>query len=278
MKYRGVIMKTDFIKSLHLGHYGEDFCFNHLASLLKHYYVISKGKCTNDHIEGCDYRILVLDRDDGYVTPEELDWTPGTNDAGKAFPFCMYEGGVEIKTIKNFLLRNNDNSDPSGTIGFELWSDSSRSKPGWLFSLINPEAQCELAEKDKRVKPAEVPIILIFALIQFGDVIAVIAFEDIPALLDRLYDLAYESGVDLKEIPCGESARDWKPNNMLLINNMWHVSLDDLSDLATVTMVANGIRYQTEDNLYDILQEDRFSCLEECALRKVSKDKYYDDD
>ncbi len=59
---------------------------------------------------------------------------------------------------------------------------------------------------------------------------------------------------------------------------MWHVSLDDLSDLATVTMVANGIRYQTEDERTDILQEDRFSCLQSCALRKVSRDKYYDDD
>ena len=266
-------MTHSFNDAVNTGQQGEAFCFENLSSLLSRYLVLSKTMCTQEHIEGGDYRILALLPSDEELT-ELPDWLPDKDLSRRAIPMTMYEGGVEVKTINNFLTRNNDNDEPSGTIGFELWSNANRNDPGWLYALCHPKAQRVRSKENKSVFPSTQPLALLFALKHLGSLIAVISFEDIPGLLDRLFDIAFECGVDLHKwnVPVGKAAEGWQPLNMLLIQNMWHVPFEKLADLASVTMVSEGIIVPKSE--HDILlQHSRLDYLKKAAMHQLSDEK-----
>ena len=98
---------------------------------------------------------------------------------------------VEIKTVRNFLARTNDNEDIHGTLCFELWKTDTRASHGWLPKIMHPESH----------RNAITPDILVFLLIDYVDAFASIAFEDTSALFLRLRSLAAEQGIDLDNLP-----------------------------------------------------------------------------
>ena len=115
------------------------------------------------------------------------------------------------------------------------------------------------------------PHTLLFILVAFENAFASIAFENIPAFLDRLRSLAREANVDIDDaIPFGEQAQNWSPENMLLVGNMWLVSLADVEDLARVTIIGNKPRvrpdiYMQDRSCTSYTQEKRYEHLHELA-------------
>ena len=51
----------------------------------------------------------------------------------------LLQGGIEIKTVTGFLTRTNDHNEPSGSLGFELWTDKEKKHKGWLWAMMYPE-------------------------------------------------------------------------------------------------------------------------------------------
>ena len=145
------------------------------------------------------------------------------------------DAAVEVKTVRGFLFRTNDSEEQTGTIGFELWKSQKRKTPGWLLQMLCPDG-----------KKAVRPDILIFLLIAYDRVFASIAFEDVPALLDRLEKLSGETGFSLHDIPAGDPAADYMLPSGLLIENMWMIPLEKIQDLAHVVMIGEQPRLRPD--------------------------------
>lgn len=133
--------------------------------------------------------------------------------------------------------------------------------------MLHPERYQMAGEVPASVQPHT----LLFILVAFENAFASIAFENIPAFLDRLRSLAREANVDIDDaIPFGEQAQNWSPENMLLVGNMWLVSLADVEDLARVTIIGNKPRvrpdiYMQERSCTSYTQEKRYEHLHELA-------------
>jgi len=138
---------------------------------------------------------------------------------------------VEVKTVRGFLFRTNDNQEESGTIGFELWKSSKRTTSGWLPQMLNPDGI-------KSVQPG----ILIFLLVEYDRPLACVTFENVPALFERLKDLTGKMGFDLNNVPFSDEANAFTIPSGLLVKNMWLVPLIELKDLARITMIGEQPR------------------------------------
>ena len=228
----------NFIQNIRRGNPGEEFVQRHLAEITNGIYYDLRDR-TEEHVEGRDATGVRLQI--GAPTENDIpDFVniPGIHDVTVYAIDAIETGGIEVKTVWNFLFRTNDNEDPSGSIGFALWSDYSRTHYGWLMKILRPEAFYEPGQRMNAVRPLQ----LIYLLVEYEDAYACIAFKDVAALCERLRELAREHGFDLDNVPLGEQAQNWAPEGTLIVENVWFPPLSELADLAFVTMIGSQPR------------------------------------
>lgn len=172
----------------------------------------------------------------------------------------VYE--VKADDQRKFLMRDNNNFNAHGTIDIELYSNRNKKYKGWIYGYRHP------AEYTKEVqargcgttyfKPDILAYMLMTAPIlspeededpyaRFGDEqcmpYAAIVFEDFKALYERLNKLAEQKfGWTLEkwDMPKATDPRwnEWEKRGDMMYN-MWYVPLDEVADLATVTMIGD---------------------------------------
>lgn len=210
---------------------------------------------------------------------------------GASFNIFGRNGNIEVKTINNHLTRNdlwykdnNGDHEPSGSVQFEIFHDWKRTPAedryqGWLFSEYNYEKYNGVKQQHGRAETAATPDTLAFILMKNNkEPFACIAFEDIRALLARLYKILPFNEWDLdnigippatdteywkKYIRDGKQQPAWSPDRGGMIQNMWHVPFRLIADLATVTMIG-------EVNPAEELQKTPFKCPESIAQKRLT--------
>lgn len=156
---------------------------------------------------------------------------------------------TEIKAMLNnhYIIRDNDNLEPSGTIEFELWSnawdDNGHLKNrrlwtlGWLIGMLHPEEYNEYLSQETSIVTAQAPDELAFMLCKDGEgkkPYACIQFDDFTKLKERLYQIA---PFDLDHLISPLHRYDYWANKKLNVPfNTWYVALDKLIDLANITL------------------------------------------
>jgi len=156
---------------------------------------------------------------------------------------------TEIKAILNnhYIIRDNNNLEPSGTIEFELWSnawdDNGHLKNrrlwtlGWLIGMLHPEEYNEYLSQETSIVTAQAPDELAFMLCADDEgkqPYACIQFDDFTKLKDRLYQIA---PFDLDHLISPLHRYDYWANKKLNVPfNTWYVALDKLIDLANITL------------------------------------------
>ena len=138
---------------------------------------------------------------------------------------------IEVKTIRGFLFRTNDNNEENGTLGFEFWKSTKRRTPGWLVQMLFPDG-----------KQSVQPGILMFLLLAYDRPFACVTFENVPALFERLKELAGEMGFNLDAVPPNDQEVEFSISSGLLIKNMWMVPLEKLEDLAHIAIIGEQPR------------------------------------
>ena len=205
--------RNNFLQSMMKGETGQRFVLKHLDSLI------------------CDTVVQVADTSKEKISGKDCVATVVRRDMGDEV-----EKYVEVKTVWNYLTRTNDDEEPTGTLGFELWNKETRKTRGWLDKLLHPEKH----------KKAVRPDIFVFLLVAYENIFAAIVFEQIPDLIERLYDLAFKAGVDLNAIPCGPEAEEWQPHIGKIVKNMWLLPFSLFKDLATVTLIGKKPRVRPD--------------------------------
>ncbi len=264
------------------GKAGEQYVRDHIQCLLTHGFIKEQKDTAGDNVEGGDSRVIYCRFGEEIDLPDYIPdgWLSGV---GKAKRIISEEiGGLEVKTINNFTFRNNDNNEPSGTLPFELWNGD---RYGWLFALLYPELR--LKHEDDQPIHAVQPVLFCFLLISYLGPYACVMFEDFPALVQRLKDYAEEQGFELipksDTHPNGVPIDDdiWRQDDPYIIENCWHVPLERLVDLATITMLGemplikryyplrNGSFDYESDKQYVNLQQSRYSFLQQYAGNRM---------
>lgn len=265
------------------GTVGERFVTDHLDALVqKPDLILNLRNRAGEYVEGGDISAhsLVL----GDAVENFLPEFAGVIDIGDRTAYEVKDytiGSFEVKTDWGFLFRPNDNEEPFGTLAFALWADESRKKPGWLLRIMYPDLFYKEGEKIHSVQP----MTLFFVLAAYQNAFACIAFENIPALRERIEDIAAEAGFDLRNgVPIGEAAIGWQPEGMLLQDEMWYIQFSKLEDLATVTMIGERPRIRpdiiaAEYRCTSFVQNQRYDHLVKAAGGRavVSADEKYQD-
>ena len=199
----------------------ERFCFNHLNPMVTCQPFILNKKKTKDKYSNevrfsataCSYRNFRIIGETAYVERYE------------------HELNVVYKTMENYLTCLNDDPLSYGYIAFPLWTSISREKSGWLKDIFCTDEQ-----------RAALPSSLLIALKEKDKLVATIAFNNMPKLLERLNNLAAPYGANITDwnIPDGKAACSWWPEGMILENNFWLVPIEQLIDLAIVTKVGSN--------------------------------------
>lgn len=170
------------------------------------------------------------------------------------------EADAEVKGIlgKTLLKRDNNDNEPSGTIEFEMWSNAWKKVKGskkrvltprsvwthgWLHGYLHPvEHNKELRERgitDITYTTPEMLIYVYYADWNAEEPFVVIAFEDFGKLVERLKTISPWK-LDPWEVDFVSEERFntiTTPSRSYLLDNMWHVPLEAVADLATVTMI-----------------------------------------
>ena len=201
---------------------------------------------------------IFIKRDNGYTEGQDADYL--NIRAG------IRNGSIEVKTINSVITRNNHLTQ-SGLLPFELFSNGNYA--GWLLSMYSPEQYNQIKEQNNRPERAKRPTILAFIL--WSEVkqkpFVCIVFENVIALLQRLIDICPDAvnwGLSFNDIttqiPYKQNGRNnpywqqWRTSNNckskwgILVADMWHVPLDQIADLATITMIENNIDVAEEWN------------------------------
>ena len=182
-------------------------------------------------------------------------------DAKEVFvPYFEY-GGIEVKTIgtDQFLPRFGINDLACGTLGFPLWSKTEDLINGWTGYIREDYGNLKRWMEPTIENRGARPICLVHLLKtndyspttgkEYERFFAAVIFEDVGALLERLTKYLARHGVDLRDwnsIPIGEKAKTFKINGLFLQGNMVHVPLDEIKDLATVTLIGDDpVLYRT---------------------------------
>ena len=172
-----------------LGNTGHTYVRSHLQNFLVHGFIREERRTDEDHIEGAD-SIIYYCRFGEEVNSDtfQLENVGITNARG--FQIVSEEiGGLEVKTVDQYIFRNNDQNEATGTIPFELWSDKERTRLGWLLALIRPDIR--LHQEDDQPIHAVQPILLCFLLCSYTGPFACCMFENIPALPTRSSGCSY---------------------------------------------------------------------------------------
>lgn len=185
-----------------------------------------------------------------------------------SFDLMGRNGNVEIKTIKNYLTRDDtpqNNPNTKGTIPFEIfhnWPQKGKEKDteeleklyaGWLLSAYNYIEYNKIKEDKGRPERAEHPGLYVYVLLGSNNKpFACVVFEDIRATLERLYEICPDPsnwGIpDPRTLKPATEQEYWAQYNARkhfnkayggMINNVWHVPFESLYKLATVTMINN---------------------------------------
>jgi len=204
--------EDNFVVNRKEGRQGELYAQKHLDELITSA-VLSVTDTSTEKIEGKDFIASIADSETGEIT----------------------DAAIEVKTIRGFLFRSNDNNEESGTIGFELWKSDKRKTPGWLLQMLKPDGK-------KSVRPD----ILMFILVAYDRVFASVTFENVSALFERLEQLSGEMDFSLHEIPVGEQATGFTIPSGLLIENMWMIPFGKLADLAHVMIIGEQPRLRPD--------------------------------
>ena len=234
------------------------------------------------------YERVLLTHDHWGLT-KVIDFIEGKD--GKSFNIFGRNGNVEVKAIRNHLTRDDlwmeqykVDHELSGSVQFEIFHDwqsttAEERYQGWLWSEYNYEQYNAVKQQHGRPETAETPDTLAFILMKANkEPFACIAFEDIRALLTRLYKILPMKEWDIdnigippatdaeywkKYIRAGRQQPAWSADRGGMIQNMWHVPFRLLADLATVTMIG-------EVNPAEELQVARFKCPESVAQQRLT--------
>ncbi len=213
---------------------GEAFVTAHMEQLLSRSLLLNPTVTAATHVAGTD--MAALDARLGEPVDDLLpDYAQEPGTIGQPmYPIVHQEvGHIEIKTVWNYLTRNNDGMTPDGSLGFELWEDRSRRKPGFLLKYLHTGTPGE-----HTVLPSR----LVFLLAAYERPFACLAFENVPELLNRLTALAGEYGFDLGTVPMDAEAAAWVAPGACIVENMWQVPLEKIIGCATVTMIGEQPR------------------------------------
>lgn len=195
-------------------------------------------------------------------------------------------GTVEVKTIGSMTLINRDDvgEEKSGDIPFEMWRKAGSKEWGSLPAMSNPEAfNSAQNEKEKKRQaddalgvpntiryPDDVravkPDILGFIFCKdpmCQEPFAAVIFEDFKKLEARL-----------KEVKKKLKAE----GRFLIIQNVWHVPFDLISDLATVTMINDEPMLYSKPGCSVEVQKERLEYVKNAAKGRHLDTKKVDED
>lgn len=139
----------------------------------------------------------------------------------------------------SFLWRNNNFDCESGSLGFELWDKKTKTHMGCLYGYFYPE------EKENYVRPDRFCFVL--CLDDQGERPFCTIWFRWDTLSERLNILANKLCPDgmlcpFWTLPEGNDPY-WKENETWVLKfkdrplNMWHIPLEDVVDLAKITMI-----------------------------------------
>ena len=206
-------------------------------------------------------------------------------------------GYVEIKGVDDFLRHDYEynHGEISGTIPFEIFHTfSDKAYFGWGLTLYNVDQFNEGKRAHNRPETGVEPGTLVFILFDGYEEgkekpFAVIAFEDIGALRERLREiLPDEWNLDEWNMP-ELSDREywgkyidfdnhglcacWDTENGGMIQNCYHIPFRRLADLATVTVYGAEDPKTGADNPDDYdMQENRLNYIKQNAYDIKEKD------
>ena len=201
----------------------------------------------------------------------------------------IIKGPAEVKTARyeqyaawrRFLKRGEENEENHGRLSFAIWNaykgEKKRSRIGSLRRMFWPE--------DSNHERFPISYITVFLKQDGCTPYVCLAFERFRALKYRLIEIGYSVGLDLskegfEQIPCwnnGGNPDIWakekmKSNpNLILKGQMWYVRMEDVIDLATVTMIGDLPEInKAVNNCSTRLQQKRLDFLIEHSHGRVA--------
>ena len=259
--------QQSFVRNRNQGSTGNKFVDKHICELLSYDLILNPKDVQGLKIGGADgYEGYARF---GETVVDDPPWMGEERLTGGRQIIELTQGNSEKKTVWSFLFRTNDNSEPSGTVGFELWSSDKRKKAGWLPGYMHPERYLEI-DKDGNTTPQFVqPAVLFFLLMAYDMPFACIAFENFGKLSERLKEIGRELKLDPENPPADMASYD---GGALIIDNMWHVPFSRISDLAVVTMIGDKPRLRPDITIINSkeactngTQQARYDYLVSCA-------------
>ena len=262
----------DFQKCYKIGQIGEMITLENIGELGCSIIMMAKDETTK-RIEGKDGSVCSLRESDdpaAIARVEELSIDPFLREIGipentKLIPLEVHPWTYEAKTFKSFIDRDNDGLEEHGTLPFSIWMNQDRTGVGWLYRLNNPTAY-QYSNKPEK---------LMFVLIRNADdktpdPYCCIVFDDFDALSQRLKELSTIDLMDWDKLPKDETKATWSPKGMRLVQNMWYVPLDNIYDLASVTMIGEPARLKPipKFKITNAIQQARIDFLIELAAGK----------
>lgn len=261
------LMIGNFCEDKKRGDVGEELFAKHAGHLMENVLMLYKQRGDKSCVEGMDFfGLVIIDAEEGAFDQEDLEICP---EGTKKWILKTAEAAVEVKTVSNFLTRNNNHDEESGTVEFELWTSRMKKNLGWLHGMSYPGVHNSDDKKTSRGIYAVPPTSLVYLYCdKKGRPFVSVVFEDFLALKTRLMEICPEIWPeDAGEWRVDEV--DWKQQRTLLPchgENMWHVPFDMISDLATVTMIdADPVLEETKYSCSKALQEKRLAYLKKCA-------------
>ena len=218
-----------FMNDLSAGNTAENI-FWHFAGHFSERNILSSRRTNQEFIEGKDIVSNVI--------------------TAKGFGFET----TEVKAILNnhFITRDNDSLRESGTLEFELWSNAwaedGTIKPrrnwtiGWLPAMMNPKVFNEFMAQEDSSVTVVAPDQLAFMLcddVHGNKPYACILFSSFRKLKNRLKKIAatQEAPFDLEHlVPPVQRLGFWADKRRNVPFNTWYVPLDELIDLAQITL------------------------------------------
>ena len=236
--------QSRFIRDVERGSVGERFVHKHLPELLSQGLILNLQSRVGEHVAGGDAtaHFIGLGNTIDDFLPDYIDDPELRN--GTAYEITYHTAGaIEIKSDWEFLFRIYDKETPSGTLPFALWSSKTRQNYGWLIRILFPECFYTEGQDIHSVQP----MALVYVLAAYQNAFACVAFENIPALKERIISLAKNAGFDLETgVPLGEDAAAWNPEGLIIREAVWYIPLSTLDDLATVTMIGDRPRIRPD--------------------------------